>query len=38
VTPRERQTDLVTNIDLLQLGGAVNLLPAGVFKTGRTLK
>ena len=38
VTPRERQTDLATNIDLLQLGGAVNLLPAGVFRTGRTLK
>lgn len=38
LTPRERQTDLVTNIDLLMLGGANNLLPAGTFRAARTLK
>ena len=38
VTPRERQTDLGTSIDLLLLGGAKNLLPAGTFRAARTLK
>jgi hypothetical protein len=38
VTPREKQTDRVTGITTLTLGGAVSLLPTPPFVIGRTVK